>query len=232
MTPKIVFIGSIGTVAETSEIQRQAYNKALKENGVDWEWNVEVYKKLLKSSGGQDRLAMLSEATGKNLTADHITKIHERKTDIAGKKIIEKKIQPRPGVVELITAARKEDVKVVWVTTTGHGNTDAILKAFDGTITADHFDYIFHRQDAENGKPSPDIYQVALKHFNLKPSECIAIEDSLNSALASKGAGIFTVVTPGDYHDEYLKNIADVVVDSLDQTDWETLKTSFDNASK
>ena len=230
MKPKVLFIGSIGTVAETSELQRQSYNQALKENGVQWEWTPEVYHKLLKSNGGQDRLDMLSMATNQNLSDSQIKSIHARKTELAGQRIIEESVQPRPGLMELISQAKTDSVKVAWVTTTGTENTGAILKAFDGVLSASDFDYIFHRTDAENGKPSPDIYHTAIKHFGVHASECIAIEDSLNSVIASKGAGVFSVVTPGAYHVDDVNTIAELLFDDLDKTSWTELKEAFKNA--
>ena len=37
-----LFLGSIGVLAETSDIQRRAYNAALSEAGVPWEWNPDL----------------------------------------------------------------------------------------------------------------------------------------------------------------------------------------------
>jgi beta-phosphoglucomutase-like phosphatase (HAD superfamily) len=34
-----VIFGSIGTIAETSDIQRQAFNLAFAEAGLDWNWD-------------------------------------------------------------------------------------------------------------------------------------------------------------------------------------------------
>ena len=229
MKPKVLFIGSIGTVAETSEFQRLAYNQALKENDVNWEWSKDIYKSLLKSSGGIDRLETLSKATNQNLLNETIKKVHARKTELACEHIIKKKICPREGLTDIIEKAKHDGVKVAWVTTTGKENTDAIIQASQGKLSEAHFDYIFHRHDAKNGKPSSDIYHTALSHFNVKAHECIAIEDSLNSVLSSKGAGIFTVVTPGNYHDDESAKISDVHYKSLDQTDWATLKSKFEN---
>ena len=227
MKTKVLFIGSIGVVAETSELQRQAYNQALEENGVDWNWNKEVYKRLLQRSGGQDRLDMLAVATGQSLSQSTIEKIHARKTELACELVKEQVSGPRAGVAEMIQEAKADGVKVAWVTTTGQENTDAILHACGDNIKAEDFDHIFHRLDAVKGKPHPDIYFEALKHFDVRSEECIAIEDSLNSILAAKGAEIFTVATLGDYHDEHVDNIADVVLDSLSDTDWAKLKTEL-----
>ena len=36
--PAILF-GSISTVADTSELQREAFNQAFAEHGLDWRWD-------------------------------------------------------------------------------------------------------------------------------------------------------------------------------------------------
>jgi len=229
MKPKVLFIGSIGAVAETSELQRRAYNQALKENNIDWEWSQDTYKKLLKSNGGIDRLQTISAATNQHLSEETIEKIHSRKTELAAQHIVSEKISPRAGLVNLIKTAKEDGCKVAWVTTTGTENTNAIIQASQGTLAKEYFDYIFHRDEAENGKPSADIYHKALNHFNVDASECIAIEDSKNSMLSAKSAGIFTIVTPGAYHSNESLEIADMTLESLSETDWQSLSSDFEN---
>ena len=52
MTYKSLLFGSIGTIIETSELQRESFNEAFKEAGLDWYWDQEDYRLLLKQSGG------------------------------------------------------------------------------------------------------------------------------------------------------------------------------------
>ena len=40
---KALLLGSIGVLAETSELQRRAYNTAFVAHGVDWHWNIATY---------------------------------------------------------------------------------------------------------------------------------------------------------------------------------------------
>ena len=54
---KAIIFGSIGTVLETSDIQRKSFNKAFKKFGLNWYWSKNEYKKLLKMSGGENRLS-------------------------------------------------------------------------------------------------------------------------------------------------------------------------------
>ena len=46
---KAIIFGSIGTLVETSDIQRQSFNQAFKEIGLDWYWDKNNYKNLLKN---------------------------------------------------------------------------------------------------------------------------------------------------------------------------------------
>ena len=48
--------GSIGTIVETSDIQRNSFNDAFKLTGLNWNWGELEYKKLLKKSGGATRI--------------------------------------------------------------------------------------------------------------------------------------------------------------------------------
>jgi len=36
---KALLFGSIGSIVETSEIQRKSFNKAFKQYGLDWNWD-------------------------------------------------------------------------------------------------------------------------------------------------------------------------------------------------
>ena len=56
MNYKAILFGSIGTLIETSELQRNAFNQAFSENGLDWNWNPAQYQDLLKKSGGRQRI--------------------------------------------------------------------------------------------------------------------------------------------------------------------------------
>ena len=43
MNYKAILFGSIGTLIETSELQRNAFNQAFSENGLGWNWSPAQY---------------------------------------------------------------------------------------------------------------------------------------------------------------------------------------------
>ena len=46
-----------GTLAETEELHREAFNKAFAAAALDWHWDQALYGQLLAVSGGKERIA-------------------------------------------------------------------------------------------------------------------------------------------------------------------------------
>ncbi len=52
-----------------------------------------------------------------------------------------------------------------------------------------YLDYTFSNEDVEKPKPSPDIYTKAIIKLNLRPDECLVVEDNPNGIKAAQDAG-------------------------------------------
>lgn len=62
-------------------------------------------------------------------------------------------------------------------------------KLLDVLGIKDYFDYVVDPSDLI-GKPNPAIFLEAMKYFNLKPNQCIGVEDSEAGIVAIKAAGM------------------------------------------
>ena len=49
------------------------------------------------------------------------------------------------------------------------------------------------------GKPNPAIYLKAIEHLNLRPEQCIVLEDSSNGVKAGRAAGCYVIAVPNDH---------------------------------
>ena len=194
MNPKAIFFGSIGTLAETSDLQRRAFNQAFAEAKLDWHWDVELYKKLLKKSGGRSRIQ--DYATQNGIDVD-VPSLHQRKTEIFNRSMAEKTLALRPGVSEVINYAIDAKMYLAFVTTTSKANVDALFFALDKQIQRSSFNFIGDETIVSNPKPNPEIYQIALTELGVKPKESIAIEDTEISMEAALTANIDCVAFPG-----------------------------------
>ena len=194
---KAVLFGSIGTIVETSEIQRRSFNKAFKLCGLNWIWTKNIYKKLLSKSGGKNRV--LRYAKKENFKVDSI-KISNLKTRIFNNYLKKKQLKLRPGIKNLIKKCKKEKIKLAFVTSTSTGNINSIFFSLKKSISKKDFQFIGNKNLVKKLKPNPDIYLLALKKLNLDAKDCIAIEDtqeSLNSALKAQ---LKCIIFPGKFH--------------------------------
>jgi len=185
MEKQAIIFGSIGTIVETSEFQRDAFNKAFEEAGLNWHWDQPEYAELLKKSGGRQRIEDYAEARGENVNA---MALHERKTELFDRAIVETGLSPRKGVMPLVRWAKQNDLKLGFATSTSRNNIEAIFLALDDALHRSSFDFVGDVEMITNPKPDPEIYQVALAELDVPADKCLAIEDTgiaLKSALAA-----------------------------------------------
>ena len=194
---KAIIFGSIGTLVETSDIQRQSFNHAFKEMGINWYWDKNNYKKLLKKSGGRNRVEYFAKINNNTIDSN---KIRELKTQYFNRYLNSNIINPRDGVLEVIKYAKLNNIKIGLASTTTIENIDAIFTTLKDKIIKTDFNFIGNSKLIKKVKPYPDIYIEALKKLSVKENECIAIEDSVESALSANKAKIECVAFPGLFH--------------------------------
>ena len=194
MNNRAILFGSVGTLVETSDLQRRSFNQAFKEAKLDWHWDVKLYQKLLTKSGGKNRIESYASEQGASVNA---FSLHQRKTEIFNRSLAEQKLDPRPGVEDVIRHALKEKVLLAFATTTLEGNVDAILLALGNRISRNSFDFIGNASVVKNPKPNPDIYKKTLSSLKVSPHNCVAIEDTEISMKSALEAGIRCIAFPG-----------------------------------
>lgn len=189
-----------GTLADTEEIHRQAFNQAFVEFDLACHWDREEYKRLLAVSGGKERIrSYLITHDLLPLSRREIIKlaatIHRRKSEIYREKLINDQIKLRPGVPELLQAATAEGIRLGIATSSSGKNVEALLKNALDDNALKLFDSIVTCEIVEDKKPSPVVYQYALAELGLNPEDCIAVEDTHNGNLAALRAGLKTIIT-------------------------------------
>lgn len=209
--PAILF-GSIGTIADTSEMQRQAFNKAFAKHGLDWHWERDEYIKLLEKSGGRQRIEDYAKFAGQSVDAEAI---HCDKSEIFQQLLQKNALEPRPGVTEVIQKAKQENFKLALVTTTSKQNVASMLAALKKSLSPTDFDLIVDRSNVEASKPSEEAYLFVLEQLGQKPDSCVAIEDNLGGVKSAKSAAIACAAFPGENTAHHDFGSADIRVKNL-----------------
>ena len=193
-----------GTLADTEETHRQAFNYAFLEFGLDWEWGKPLYRELLKTSGGKERIARYIEtlpavAAESNRLRQLVPAIHRAKTRLYAELIADGRCRLRPGIERLFDDARSAGVRLAIASTTTAENVHALLTRHLGADALQRFACIACGDHVERKKPAPDIYALALATLGEPACHCVAFEDSANGLRAAKAAGLCTVVTPSQW---------------------------------
>lgn len=213
-----------GTLADTEEIHRQAFNAAFAEFRIDCVWSPEEYKELLSVSGGKERIrAYLLTHKLVDLPRREIIRlastIHRRKSEIYRELLLQGHVQLRPGVADLINAAAAAGVRLGIATSSSIKNVEALLTNTMGPDALDLFDCIVTCEIVTDKKPSSSVYQFALAELGLSPGHCIAIEDTQNGNRAALGAGLRTIITTHAFTLDNDFSGAELVVDQLGDPD-------------
>lgn len=196
MNFKAILFGSIGTLIETSEFQRRAFNQAFSEGGLDWNWKPEEYRDLLSNSGGYARIKNFAIACGVDIDSKHL---YEQKTKIFDSFMATENIELRPGVANLIRHAKDNNLEIAFVTSTTEANINAVFLAIKDQIKRSDFSFIGNDKMVSKLKPNPDIYLKALSELNLDAKDCIAIEDTEISMKSALAASIQCIAFPGEF---------------------------------
>lgn len=190
-----------GTLADTEEHHRLAFNQAFEQHGLDWRWDREHYRALLQVTGGKERIAhhiagLELGAAQRRRLLEMIPALHAEKTRRYSAAVADGAVALRDGVARLIDEALATGLRLAIASTTTAANVDALLQSVWGDRGLELFAVIACGDQVRAKKPAPDIYQLALQHLGLAPEQALAFEDSPNGLSAAHAAGLWTVVTP------------------------------------
>ena len=191
-----------GTLAETEEMHRSAFNQAFASFGLEWNWDPPLYKQLLRVAGGKERILhylMSRRPEDVAVREREIPQIYARKTKLYSTMVREGTIELRPGVRRLIEEATSAGIRLAIATTSNPANVDALLQHGFAPSGESFFGVIVAGDQVAAKKPAPDVFHAALRRLGLRPSACIAFEDSANGLMSARHAGLAVIATPSAY---------------------------------
>jgi HAD superfamily hydrolase (TIGR01509 family) len=124
-------------------------------------------------------------------------------------------LQPKMGAAELLLALRSGGIPMALATSSGR---DHASESLERTGLAEYFNHVLTGEDVANGKPAPDLFQLAASRIGVSPNQCLVLEDSPAGVEAGLAAGMAVIVVP-DLFDppEDCANRAQLVVANLEE---------------
>lgn len=220
-----------GTMADTEEAHRRAFNLAFQQMDLPWHWDRGLYRDLLQVSGGKERIRHYWRQKQAGVKAidgtaieDTVEQLHALKTAAYERLVQDGLVQLRAGVQALIEGAGAAGLRLAIATTTSPVNISALLRQALGPGWQHHFQVIEDASTAPLKKPHPQVYLQTLRHLALPPSQALAFEDSDNGLQAARTAGLKTIVTPNAYTAHHRFDGATRIVPDLRGIDVERLR--------
>jgi HAD superfamily hydrolase (TIGR01509 family) len=124
-----------------------------------------------------------------------VEEISHELTDIVMSKLAEN-IPWRPGALELVAALQQAGVRQAMVTMSKRRMALAVAEGMNSVLGFEAFEIVVAGDDVVNGKPHPEAYLKAAQLLGLDPSQCVAIEDSVNGLHAAEAAGTRAIGVP------------------------------------
>lgn len=188
-----------GTLAETErDGHRVAFNKALRDHGLPYQWSVAEYRELLQITGGRRRLERYLRAQGHDDVdaAGLAEKLHALKTEYFTQWVRSGYVQARPGARALIRQLVELDIAVGIATTGSAAWVHPLLDRLFGDVA---FAAVVTGSDVAHLKPDPEAYRRVLDRLGIEPADAVAIEDSTPGLEAALAARLACVVVTSAY---------------------------------
>ena len=218
-TLKAIIFDVDGTLADTEDVHRLAFNHVFQEYGLDWHWTPELYRELLAISGGRERIANYGKGLRRRFASDaafedFVVAMHKAKTRKYAAMLTEGEVRLRPGIRRLLDEARAAGLKLGIATSSARSNVETLLDNNLPCGWRQWFLAIVTCDCVSQKKPSPAVYLAALAQLGSTARHTVALEDTLNGLAAARAAQLVTIVTTHRFTRDHDFPDADLVVDS------------------
>lgn len=197
-----------GVLIDSVKYHWQAMNQVLAK------YNIHIEDSQLRNYIGQSVIHQLNQISEKFQTPLDVDQIVEDLKPI--KEELQKGIQPKEGVVQLIDLLHENNVPIAIGTSST--TVDTKRKLTDAGIFH-RFETLVTHDDVTKHKPDPTVYLTAAEKLEMQPSQCVVIEDAPSGIEAAKRADMKCIAVLAPYTSEDDLKDADSIVHSLKDVD-------------
>lgn len=213
---KAVIFDLDGTIIETESITSKSYGMMIKSYGKS---PISNQHGLIQTPGirGDDSWKELKE----KYEIDEDVEVLRNKRREIYIDLLKGNIHALPGVTSLLKLLKEKQIKTALATGSAPYVIDLILTELH---IKDFFDAIVNGKEVKKGKPNPECFTKASQKLGIDPKYCLVLEDAQFGVAAAKSAGMKVVAIPTANTKQYDLSKADLVVSSMEEVTWETIK--------
>ena len=224
MFPAALIFNADGTISETDEIHRRAFNLAFRDFDLGWHWSQSVYSRFINILTNQAKImsfvqSFRPEEAFKLEDGGLLKSVIERKNEHYLDMIEAGAACLRPGVSRVIKEARIAGVKLGLVSLSGRRDFECVLQNHFGIGALSMFDAVSTAEDVEmNEHPRTNmssIYAKTLGKMSVSAADTFTIEAREPGTEAARNLGLNVIATPGLYTSSCRFQAADLVLSDL-----------------
>lgn len=223
MSRKIsLFISDLdGTIVETEDYHRLAYNALFAELGLSQSWTKQDYIDRLQTMGGNKFREVFAWLGLPEKKYDETKQqLYERKTRLYAELITADlrsgRLGLRPGIHRLFREVQDAGIPVAIATACVGWAAVEVVTAGLGAGFLHSLAALCGGESTERKKPHPDIYLLAAKKAGAPVRKCVVLEDTRHGMLAAKAAGMHCLITPSEFALDHDFSEANKVVTDLE----------------
>jgi beta-phosphoglucomutase-like phosphatase (HAD superfamily) len=210
-----------GTIVETEDYHRLAYNALFKELGLSQNWSKQDYMNRLQTMGGNKFREVFSWLElPEEEYEDTKTKLYHQKTKLYAELITADlksgQLGLRPGIRRLFAEVQDAGIPIAIATACVGWAAEQVIEAGLGKVFLQSLAVLCGGESTERKKPHPDIYLLVAEKTGIDPSDCVVLEDTRHGMLAAKSAGMNCLVTPSEFAQDHDLTEADRVSPDLE----------------
>jgi beta-phosphoglucomutase family hydrolase len=196
-----------GVIVDSSRAHEEAWHRTAHEV------NRPVPPEFFRRSFGMKNDKVIRELLGWTKDPQEIARLSFRKEAIFREIIVaHQKLEPLPGVLNLLKALRTEEIRCAVASSTPRANIDCVIETIG---LSSYFEALICAEDVTHGKPDPEVFLLAAAKLEANPARCVVFEDAHVGIEAARKAGM-KVVAVSTTHPAHTLNDADKVVSGLD----------------
>lgn len=194
------------------------------------------YKQVCLGKSDRTCLRDILGKRGRLVSGEYLTKLLEKKAQAYREIVTQLDCLPiYPDVTTFLAQIKERSLLIGLVTGALRSDVELVLEK---ASIAEYFQVIVTSDDVNIGKPEPEGYLLAVNLLNqqnpdllLKPSDCLAIEDTPTGIMAAKNAGMQVVGVANTYPVHMLQRQANWAVDHLSELELDRVQEvlSFSN---
>lgn len=222
MALEAIIIRADGALAETEDLRAKAFAQVFSEAGFEWKVTRDQFAASQRFGAARARMAhfVRQALKGRPETQDVsqlIKAMDRRASKLFGELIEGAKADPRPGIRDLVIAARQEGLRLALTSMLKRVDAERLLRNTLGAWAVDAFTIVAVGEESEGDADAAHahLYAAARDALGLRPDCCVALEATASGARGAEHAGFRVINTPSAFCSERGLSVSTTVFDDL-----------------